>query len=422
MANYDAPTIVNLIKSGQGPAGLFEFGGMSGDMATRHQESAQKMATLQNAMSASWKGDASQQAYAGAGPLMQASDVSANHLTQARELYTGQGQSFSDLKNSLPDEMPGRPESTFASDNLPFLTSRNEEIDAYNAQAQQVVDRYNGYNAQSTHNASNWPADYGQLGLPPGGVDFAVKQPDAGPGINPGEAPTVNGPGGLGTSPSAVGHTGGTGGTGSAIPGVNGPGGGSPYSPGTTSPSGGTPIPAPHSTFPSDTGPSGRHPNANPNTNPNVLSYLPQDGRPQGGRLPTSAAPPSGNGDGRGTSAGQRVGGGGVNGGPGSGPRAGGIGSAPGAPGSGANAGLGAGKGTGAGFPGQQGMGPGAAAGPGSGRGGGAGMGGMGGGAGRGQREEDTEHKRLEVLQEPDPDAIFGPDRDQRTTPPVIGG
>jgi hypothetical protein len=48
--------------------------------------------------------------------------------------------------------------------------------------------------------------------------------------------------------------------------------------------------------------------------------------------------------------------------------------------------------------------------------------GGMAGPMGRGQKEEDKEHKRLEVLQEPDPDELFGgfPDG-MKPVPPTIG-
>ncbi|OZM74858.1 hypothetical protein CFN78_01190 [Amycolatopsis antarctica] len=440
-----ANEIAALLQGGPGPESLFTSQDAANSLSLQHEQVARSMASLQNAMTSSWQGVASQQAFAGAGPLVQASDVSAGHLSNAQTLLSGQGNSFNEAKNAIGTGPGPKPESTFASDNLPFLTSRNEEIDAWNAQAQEVVDRYNTYSDQSTHNASNWPTDYGQLGLPPGGVDFAVKPPVGdGPVVTPGDGPTVNGEDGTGaTRASSVS----TGGPVSQAPTFNGPGAvGNPQSPspGGTPPPSGTPFPGVNGPGTGTTKPSEAHP-GRPGVPPGVGGYTPPRGRPRGGNTPDTvagygahgrdgslangSANGTGNGSGpragAGSSAGYRVGAGGpgsVPGGPGSGSGSGGQGGPGAGSGSGANSGLGAGKGTGAGMPGQGGMTPGSAAGPGAAGRGAGGMGGMAPGAGRANREEDAEHKRLEVLQEPDPDAIFGPDPGQKTTPPVIGG
>ena len=449
--------IVELIKSGQGPAGLYSSGDGTAMMSHMHQDIAQRMADLQSSMTASWKGPAAMQAQAGAGPLIQASDVSSEHLQNAKDVYANQGEAFAALNSSLPDHLEPAPESNFLSDHVPFLSNRDEEIAAWNEKAEKVVHDYNNYASESNANAARWPNDYGQIVLPPGGPSFSVSPVGVGAGIGIGaEIPNVNGPGGSdSTSPSDTG--GGSGGP-ANVPSVNGPApGGNPNSPsGSTGPSSNSPIPSvtgPGSTGPGSTGPGpgGTGPNgpgtgnrSKPGQPP--YGFLPpgtkgpnRPGTPPGGKPGdgTGAGPGDNRRSGPGGSAGQRVGPGGIGQGgtgtggtgtgTGSGARAGGVGgtgAGAGAPGSGAaaNAGLGAGKGTGvgAGMPGQAGAGGAAAGQAAAGRGGMGAMGGMGGAGGRGKGGEDGEHKRLEVLQEPDPDAIFG--TDQKTTPPVIGG
>ena len=89
---YSAPQIVQLVNSGKGPNGMYTGSDKSAQLSKLHHEIADDMLQLQGAMAEHWQGDAAGQAYAGAGPLVQASHVSGDHLTQAQTLYTGQGR------------------------------------------------------------------------------------------------------------------------------------------------------------------------------------------------------------------------------------------------------------------------------------------------------------------------------------------
>ncbi|SFQ50798.1 PPE family protein [Amycolatopsis arida] len=418
MGEMDALEIVRRVKSGAGPESLYGTADLAREMAGEHERVAQKVQRLRAAMESHWEGPAAGQAHAGAGPLVQASDVSAGHLAEAQNLLTGQGSSFTDLKNKIGDGPGPPPGETFLSDNLPFLTSRDEEIEAWNARAQQVVDNYHLYHGQSTHNSARWPTDYGQLGLPPGGGDIDVRTPGTGGGVHTTAPPAVGG--GVGDSTRVAGHTGG------------------PVHTAAPSPTVGQPGPAPQPGPGSQPVPPGLAPAASTHTasTGTTPSRTPGDTRTGTGHTPTTDLPRTRHGAGDlgtpgllpGRSGGPAPGVPGSGGGragwnPGTaGPRVAGgtTGGAPGNnPGGGPN--LGQGKGVGSAPPGQGGVargGPAAAAAPATGRPG-AGMAPMAGAAGRGRGGEDTEHQRPDYLQEPDPDALFGPA--DRTTPPVIG-
>ncbi|GAA1946347.1 hypothetical protein [Amycolatopsis minnesotensis] len=410
---YDAPKIVELVNGGDGSPSMFATGVDAGKMATLHSEIAGDMKALQVAMSSHWEGPAAEQARAGVGPLIQASQVSGEHLTEAQKLYDGQGRSFNDLSAKVKENDPGpKPEATFASDWVPIFTDQDEKIDAWNEKAKKITEGYNLYNGQSQDNSGRWPRDYGQLGLPPGGSDVSVKEVPTGPG----------GPGHVGGgSPIRSGGQGGdSGGSGSRRP-VPPPGGGHVVAPppghgGTGGDGGGgqqhpprTPVqPPPAVDPPGGTDPT-RYPQSPPGMRPPGFAPTPTPSPVPVGSGGDSSAPFTGMIGGFGP-----VGGFGPGGGPegGAGGRAGGLGGQGQGPGQ-------AGRLTG-GAPAAEGgaVKGGGPAGGATGRAGSAGMGGMAPGA-RGKGEEDREHQRPDYLVEADPDEYFG--TDERTSPPVLG-
>ncbi|OLF08635.1 hypothetical protein BU204_34045 [Actinophytocola xanthii] len=236
-----------------------------------------------------------------------------------------------------------------------------------------------------------------------GGPDSA-----GGPG-GPGEPGGTGGAGGNGLGGSAPGGNGSGGNGGGATPSGGAPGGvpgGVPGEDGASSGPGlGTTDPGSFS--PGDAVPGG----ATPST-----SGLGPPGQQGGGASLGPGFVPGGGGFGNGGSG---SGGAGLRGGAGFGGGAGaGGGVGGGAAGSGGQGGPGAGRGAGALPPVSPGPLGAEAAARAAGARAPAGMGGMP--VGSGQREEDTEHKRPEFLQEPDPDSIF--DSDVLTAPSVIGG
>lgn len=166
-----APEIVARVKAGKGPQDLYSAHDAAANFARKHDEITGKIEALQRRMSGSWTGNAADQARVGAGPLLEASKVAAGHLATAQSLYLGQGDSFRGLKAEVDQNDPGpKPASTWWSDTVPFLSSRDEEIDTWNQKAQVIVESYSGYHTESSANSAGWPKEYGQLGLPPGGA------------------------------------------------------------------------------------------------------------------------------------------------------------------------------------------------------------------------------------------------------------
>ncbi len=389
MAEYTALQIVEFLKAGDGPDSLFGSGDGAQQMATKHEEARDIMTRLQSAMAEAWEGDAAGQAQAGAGPLLVASEVSASHLKAAQGSLGGQGGGFADLKNKVGDGPGPQPDDDFLSRNLPVFTGKDEEIEAWNAKAQQVVEHYSTYADQSSGHTTGFPQDYGDLTLPAGGADVEHAPPPVAPpppGPRPGEPKTAaKHP----VEPKAKGPAGG-----------HGPG--EPAPPGGPGPQPGQPAPVP-----------GHAPGQDDTTQ--TSGVVPVTAGPN----PVTPAPPS---FGLPNISGGTSGGFGPDGGYGN------IGArlAPGFPGeegggSGARGGPGGpGARTGAGQVGQAGS-----AGRGvAGAAGKPGAQGLGGGAqGRGgKKEEDKEHKRPEYLLEPDADELFGgyPDG-MKPVPPTIG-
>ena len=177
MMGMDAPQIVAKVKAGPGAGSLFTAHDAAAELSRKHNELAARIQALQSKMAGAWTGNAADQARVGAGPLVQASEVAGQHLAKAQDLYISQGNSFNSLKATVDHNDPGpKPDSTWMSRNIPFLSSRDEEIDTWNQKAQVVVDGYNNYHGESSTNSAQWPRGYGQLGLPPGGAGVVVQQ------------------------------------------------------------------------------------------------------------------------------------------------------------------------------------------------------------------------------------------------------
>jgi len=447
MANLSPQEIVKLVKSGKGPEGMYRGGDQSATLAAQHEEIAGRMQQLQSSMNEYWQGDAAGQAYAGAGPMVQASQTSGQHLAQARSLYQGQGSSFSSLHSSVSGvgDLGDKPGNDWVSDTpLSFLSNRADEIDAWNKKAQIVTDSYNNYHSQSSDNSSRWadPSQYGELALPSAGGDFTVTQPNSPGGGHLPAHYTPGGPGG-GSSPGD-GYSGsgsGNGGSGSSSGGGN-TGGGTGHSNGHTGPTGvtppsdthpwGPPVPS-HPTPGSPDSPGHRSGGSDgtdtsgyvppdPTAKPPVSTWTPTTGTGPnpatgGGNSPYAPGVPGpfgiGGGGGSSDFSGGRGGAfGGTSGGSGtSGPGAGG--------GSGNSVGRGAGTGTGSFGSSEAVAGKGGAAGA-AGRAGSPGMGGAMGHGKKGEGEDDLVHETADYLVEQDPDAALIGEL-PKSVPPVIG-
>nr|AXL06373.1 hypothetical protein [uncultured bacterium] len=407
MAEYTAQQIVDFLKTGPGPESLFESSEAAQQMAAKHLEARDMMSRLQSAMSEAWSGNAAAQAQAGAGPLLAASEVSAVHLAAAQNSLMTQGADYADLRNKVGDGPGPQPQEDFLSRHLPMLTHKDEEIAGWNAKAQEVVQHYGTYHGQSTDNTAGLPRDYGDLTLPAGGADIEHAE----------KPPAVTPPGGrddhrAGTDRTLPVEHRGTDVSGQDTfwqqqrPSVETPTTSGQDTPGqqrpatvpgqddTTRTTGLAPVAHGEGTTPpgpinSGFGRDGGSGDINARLGPGV----PTIGGPSG---PSGPSGPGG------------TGGPGRIGTPGTGSETGGGrgGSEPGGR-------SGAGR---LGEPGAARQGsPGASGKPGA--------GGVGGPLGRGgHKEEDKEHKRLDILQEPDPDELFGgfPDG-MKPVPPTIG-
>ncbi|WP_093571846.1 hypothetical protein [Amycolatopsis rubida] len=418
MTEYTPQQIVSLVKKGQGPAGMYEGADQTSNLARLHREIANDMRQLQGKMSQYWQGDSAGQAYAGAGPLVQASQVSGQHLQQAQELYHGQGGSFQQLHSKIQDigDVGDKPSDDWVSGTpLSFLSNRQDEIDDWNQKAQAVTESYNAYHQESTDNSARWadPSQYGQLALPSAGGDFTITQPG---GTGTAHLPTHYTPGGPGGTHSEGGYVGGS--TGSDTThrdhsgNRTGPPGTLPPSDthrwGPVSPPHSNPpetpgkyVP-PHNNLPDDTRTSSYVPpdltstnNPNSTSNPNSWSFNSSNPNATGGggsSLYTPGIPGTGGGNAGSNGSGN----------------------------AGSNVGRGAGTGTGP-FGNAEGTARGGAAAGATGR---AGASGMGAGAmGRGQKgegEEDLVHETADYLVEQDPDAALIGDL-PKAVPPVIG-
>lgn len=443
MTKYTPQQIVGFVKSGKGSSGMYTGADLSSELSRQHEEIASRMQQLQGKMSQYWQGDSAGQAYAGAGPLVQASQVSGQHLQQAQELYHGQGGSFQQLHNKIQDigDVGEKPADDWVSGTpLSFLSNRQAEIDEWSRKAQAVTESYDAYHQESTDNSSRWadPSQYGQLAMPSAGGDFTITQPGTTGTAHLPTHYTPGGPGGTAGTYSEGGYvgdnSGNTGGTSSDTshrdhtndrtgpPGVMPPSDTHDWGPGRYTPPHGNPpdgpgqyVPPHDSNLPDDTRTSSYvPPDLTSTSNPNYT------GNPSSWSLNTSN-PGAGNPNGGGSSL-YTPGFPGIGGTPGSGNA--------GTPGGNAGSGTGGNAGNSVGRGGGTGTGPlsnaetagrgGATAGA-NGR---AGASGMGGGAmGRGEKgegEDDLVHETADYLVEQDPDAALIGDL-PKAVPPVIG-
>ncbi|WP_018680164.1 hypothetical protein [Actinokineospora enzanensis] len=179
---YTPQQIVHLVLSGRGPGGLYSGSARCEQLSKMHKHILDDMLQLKGAMEEYWQGDASAQAYNGAGPLVEASWVSGTHLAKAKNLYSEQGRAFAALQDKITEVAPlgDKPPNDLVSNTMvSFLSGRAGEIADWNRRAQQAVDGYNAYYRESVDNSAHWEANsrYGLLGLPPGGVDIELVGP-----------------------------------------------------------------------------------------------------------------------------------------------------------------------------------------------------------------------------------------------------
>ncbi|WP_409183448.1 hypothetical protein F9C11_03160 [Amycolatopsis sp. VS8301801F10] len=428
MANLTPQEIVRLVKSGKGSGGMFHGSDQSAALSAQHEDIANEMRQLQSAMDEYWKGDAAGRAYVGAGPLVQASQTSGQHLAQAQALYSGQGGSFDGLRSKIESvgDLGDKPADDWVSDTpLSFMSNRADEIEAWEKKAQEVVNSYQAYHGESTENSARWadPSQYGQLALPSAGGDFTITQPG---GTGTAHLPTHYTPGGPGGTYSeggyVSGNTGNTSSTGdntgstthqdhtndrTGPPGTLPPSETHRWDPGRYTPPPGNPPESgrhvPPANLPDDTRTSGYVPpdltstgNPTNTSNPSSWSFNNSTGNPSGGNSFYSPGLP-GTGGGNGGSLGNGNGNGGGN--------------------AGNNVGRGAGTGVG---PNAESLARGGAAAGANGRAGApGGMGAMGHGQ-KGEGEEDLVHETADYLVEQDPDAALIGDL-PKAVPPVIG-
>ncbi|MET0134449.1 MAG: hypothetical protein ABW215_12750, partial [Kibdelosporangium sp.] len=175
---YTAAQIASLVRAGTGPESLFGGGDLASGLSEQHLEIAEQMRQLNETMLQHWKGEAAGQAFSGAGPLMQASEVSGTHLQKARELYSGHGDSFTVLREKVQSVEPLGDEPRFdelTASPFSFLGNIGDALRGWHAKNQVVVDAYTVYNDEAFDNSIQWPRLYGILSLPPGGADVQIR-------------------------------------------------------------------------------------------------------------------------------------------------------------------------------------------------------------------------------------------------------
>ncbi|GAA4534397.1 WXG100 family type VII secretion target [Amycolatopsis samaneae] len=404
------------------------------DLSSSYMERAQSIKALQDRMKKAWTGDAADAAGAGAGPLEQAFQETAEPLDVTKASVDTQASSF-DASGHAVVEVPPKPDkpnpwTTGLKAAIPIagpsmamndVKSYQQGMQKYNAANENNVRVMDQYSSLTSSTKSALPTDYGVLQSD--GAAISVKEPTPPGTVRPlpgkttertqhttNEQTTSSGHtpgrtsgdqiGGRPTTPSGTDGPGGTDGTGGPgdTRGAGRTGGGRDE---TTTPTGNRPgrtgvLPPPPFV-------PGRRPSGDPARPEPVVTGLYNTGNPAGEPNPTGFGrggeePGSGRG---GNNAGSRLLGGDGRGGVGENAR-----------------GLGGGRGVGAGGVGNAAASEAAAARAAGGRGSGP-MGPMGAHGRGGEREEDQEHQRPDFLIEPDPDALFG--TDQKTSPPVIG-
>src|SRR5699024_4559756 len=174
--SMNAQQIADTINAGQGPEGLFGEGSEISELAGKQREVEGRIKKLQDRMERSWQGKGADAARAGAGPLKQAAQQANEHMGKASGLYEEQGDSFNTVKAKIgsgPGPTPDKHTKPPTSLRGPQTTNQSE-IDAWHDEADRIVDEYNKYQDPAMKTSNSWPDDYGRLGLPEGGNDFAV--------------------------------------------------------------------------------------------------------------------------------------------------------------------------------------------------------------------------------------------------------
>ncbi|AXB46703.1 PPE domain-containing protein [Amycolatopsis albispora] len=419
----NASQIYEQINGGPGTNWLVAAQESSVSLTSNLSERAQQIANLASKIQAGWTGEAGNNAANAALPLAKASLEDASLLAKAGSALEDQTSAFGTVKNSVVPVPPNKPELTSA-DVFEAITtgnwnSYNDKVGDWQAKSQQNIDAFAGYHATSMGNGDTMPSSFTPLVDPGASVSLAEAggEKNAPPGGGQPNGPT----GGVGGGqPHPIGG---------GQPNTGQPNGSQPNAGQPNVPAQGTP-PAPNPT--DNTKAAAYNPPTTPKMPP-TTPYLPPSG-PTNPGVPTPVGAfntnfgPGANGQPGGTG---RVGGGTGRIGPGGQPGVG-TGGQPGKPGA---------PGPVAGGPGRPAV-PGNPAGPGrmvgggmpvegvAARGGAAGatgrpgapggapMGGAAPGANRG--EEDKEHQRPDYLLGPDPDVLFGGDR-EKPVPPVIG-
>jgi hypothetical protein len=414
-----------------------------------YTERETQIRTLAASMEAGWTGDAAGAAQRGAGPLAVAHGGAAQEMATAKDLLSGQTDSFYQVKSNVTP-VPPAPEEPSTFKNIITLGGAKSDYEdgvaKTNAVAQANVTAMDGWTTASSYNGTMMPTDYGQLD--PNAMKVGLVEPTSPPPIGPipnsGPPKTGGGPNNHEQGPGTIGSN--------IIPG-SGPGGGN-Y-PGSTPGDGRTS--GPPQTSGNQTGdgfPQG--PGSGSKDGTTSSSFKPPTSEPgspgwtggpggsgwsSGGGQGSSSGGQGGQGGqgglnggfggvpgGTGSGAGGRFGGTGS----GSGSGIGGSGSGSGAAGSGTGSekSLGGGKASGAGAAGAANESTGRGGASAAGTKGTAGRSGMPGGMGgqKGEGGEEDEHQRKYVLDDDEAfqlteagERLVDPRTGMPLTPPVIG-
>ncbi|WP_051400283.1 hypothetical protein [Haloechinothrix halophila] len=210
---YTAQQIADMLQGGSGPTSYHDSSATSRDLVKDYKERQISFARLVGRLETAWVGESGDAARGAVKPLSDASEVSSENQNNVSMQMDTQGESFNTVKNTAGTGPGEKPESTFASDWAPILTDRDEEIENWNARAQEIVDAYNTYYNGTKQNAGVFPSSYGTLTGDPTAIDFNVSSSGGtgtggggttGPSVG---SPTASGGGGAWTAPSSGGTT-----------------------------------------------------------------------------------------------------------------------------------------------------------------------------------------------------------------------
>lgn len=210
---YTSQQIADMLQAGEGPGAYQEGSDLSRNLVSDYRERQMSFARLVGRLETAWVGESGDAARNAVKPLSDASEVSSENQNNVSMQMETQAESFNTVKNTAGTGPGEKPESTFASDWAPIFTDRDEEIENWNARAQEIVDAYNTYYNGTKQNAGVFPSSYGTLTGDPTAIDFNIKSPSgtgsggggtAGPSVG---SPTASGGSGAWTAPSSGGTT-----------------------------------------------------------------------------------------------------------------------------------------------------------------------------------------------------------------------